>query len=333
MSEGVARPWRPSPENRPITPAMTSMHPNTTSRRELLLATSSLAALTLACRSSSSQEETAADEAQLFGISLAQWSNHRALKSGELSNLDWISTVREKYDIAAVEFVNQFFMDKAADWAYLEQMKQRGADAGVDMLLIMIDGEGALAAADDAERAKAIANHHKWILAANFLGCHSIRVNAAGSGEAEEMAKRAADSLVQLADFGKPFSVDVIVENHGGRSSDGQWLSGVMRRADHANVGTLPDFGNFHTGNGEWYDRYQGVEELMPFAKAVSAKSHEFDEAGMEINTDYTRMLQIVKDAGYRGHIGVEYEGSKHSEDEGIRLTRDLLLRVRDSIA
>jgi len=302
------------------------MSPRDITRRELLGSTLSLSALAAvsSCRAGGGEGGP-----ELFDISLAQWSNHRGLREGGMTNLDWISSVRECYDLRAVEFVNQFFFDKARDHAYLGEMKQRAADGGVRMLLIMCDGEGALAAQDDAERAQAIENHRKWVEAAGFLGCHSIRVNAAGSGEADEMARRAADSLVQLADHGEAYGVSVIVENHGGRSSDGSWLAGVMRLAGDPRVGTLPDFGNFHLGNGEWYDRYEGVAELMPFAKAVSAKSNEFDEEGNEVGTDYRRMLGIVRDSGYRGWIGIEYEGSAHSEEDGIRLTRDLLRRVR----
>jgi sugar phosphate isomerase/epimerase len=196
----------------------------------------------------------------------------------------------------------------------------------------MCDGEGQLGDEDRDARRAAVRNHYRWIAAASFLGCHSIRVNAAGGGPPEETAKRAADSLHQLAEYGDPYGISVIVENHGGSSSNGAWLAGVMRLADHSGVGTLPDFGNFHLGNDQWYDRYQGVSELMPFAKAVSAKSHEFDEAGDEVRTDYRRMLKIVLDSGYRGWVGVEYEGDKHSEEEGIQLTKALLERVREEL-
>lgn len=272
------------------------------------------------------------DENDLFEISLAQWSLHRALKSGELDNLDFAKTAREECDIHAVEYVNSFFKDKATDFRYLAEMKQRADDLGVRSLLIMIDGEGSLAAPDDAARRKAIENHFRWIAAAAFLGCHSIRVNAGGSTDWDQGMALAADSLRRLAEIAEPYGLNVIVENHGGLSSNGKWLAGVMQRADHPRVGTLPDFGNFNLGRGETYDRYQGVAELMPWAKAVSAKSHEFDAEGNELRTDYTRMLGIVKDAGYRGFVGVEFEGRGVPELEGIRLTRDLLLRVRKSI-
>jgi sugar phosphate isomerase/epimerase len=102
---------------------------------------------------------------------------------------------------------------------------------------------------------------------------------------------------------------------------------------DHPRCGTLPDFGNFQVAEGEWYDRYQGVEELMPFAKAVSAKSHAFDDQGNERDTDYARMMRIVLDAGYRGWVGIEYEGDEVGEPEGIRATKTLLERVRGELA
>jgi len=308
---------------------MSSVHLD---RRHLLRAAAGAsAALATGCLSSSNGNRAMSDP--LFRISLAQWSLHRTLRSGELDNLGFAAFTRERFGLDAVEYVNQFFGDRAADFAYLGEMKSRAEDAGVRSLLIMIDGEGQLADADDAARRRAIENHFKWIAAARFLGCHSIRVNAGGGGTWEEQRDRAADSLRRLAELAEPYEIDVIVENHGGLSSNGRWLAEVMRRADHPRVGTLPDFGNFHLGDGEWYDRYDGVRELMPFAKAVSAKSHEFDSSGDEVNTDYRRMLTIVKEAGYRGYVGIEYEGSAHGEVEGIRHTLELLERVRGELA
>lgn len=268
-----------------------------------------------------------------FKISLAEWSLHRALFDGELDNLDFPRVAREDYGIDAVEYVNAFFKNKARDEDYLSDLKQRCDDHGVKSLLIMVDGEGALADADDTARRTAVGNHVQWLEAAAALGCHSIRVNAAGSGKPEEQARRAADSLRWLAELATTYDLNVIVENHGGLSSNGAWLAGVMKRADHPRVGTLPDFGNFRIRGEQWYDRYTGVEELMPYAKAVSAKSHDFDDAGNETHTDYTRMLRIVLEAGYHDHVGIEWEGESLSEPEGIRLTKVLLERVRDELA
>jgi sugar phosphate isomerase/epimerase len=273
-----------------------------------------------------------------FDISLAEWSLHRALQAGELDNLDFPRVAREDYDIGAVEYVNAFFKDKARDRDYLADLKQRCDDHGVRSLLIMVDGEGALADADDNARRVTVGNHVQWLEAAAALGCHSIRVNAGGSGDVSsggpaEKARRAADSLRWLAELAAPYDLNVIVENHGGDSSNGAWLAGVMKLADHPRVGTLPDFGNFRMSEGKWYDRYRGVEELMPYAKAVSAKSHDFDASGAETQTDYMRMLAIVLGAGYHGYVGIEWEGDSVSEPEGIRLTKALLERVRDELA
>ena len=304
---------------------------STLSRRQILAAAGAAAASSTA--SSATAAAAAPRSANWFEISLAQWSLHRTIRSGELDNLDFAKITRERFGLAGIEYVNQFFRDKVGDFRYLGEMKRRAADHGVQSLLIMVDGEGQLAHEDDGQRRKAIENHFKWLAAAAFLGCHSIRVNAAGGGDPEEAQRRAADSLVRLAEVATPYGLNVIVENHGGTSSNGEWLSGVMKKAGHDRVGTLPDFGNFHMGGGQWYDRYKGVEELMPFAKAVSAKSHDFDEAGNEKNTDYRRVMRTVKAAGYRGFVGIEYEGGGLSEVEGILATRRLLERVRDELA
>lgn len=270
---------------------------------------------------------------ELFKISLAEWSLHRTIRKGELDPRDFAPLARKQFDLDAAEHVNTFFQDKAVDFAYLADMKKRADDAGVRSLLIMCDSEGELGDADAAARRRAIENHFRWIAAARFLGCHSIRVNAAGEGTAEEVQKRAADSLHRLADMGERYSIDVIVENHGGHSSNGQWLAATIRAADHPRVGTLPDFGNFQLADGQWYDRYHGIAEMMPFARGVSAKSHEFDAQGKETGTDYRRMLGIVLAAGYHGYVGVEFEGEGVSELEGIRLTKALLERVRSELA
>jgi L-ribulose-5-phosphate 3-epimerase len=271
----------------------------------------------------------------LFRISLAQWSLHKALygRAGDkIDNLEFPAQARE-LGFDAIEYVNQFFKDKARDESYLGQLAQRCDDAGVRSLLIMCDGEGRLGDPDAQRRQQAVENHHRWVEAAKFLGCHSIRVNAASAGSYDEQQKLAADGLAALTDFAAGHGIHVIVENHGGLSSNGKWLAGVMRRVGHPGCGTLPDFGNFRVGPRTAYDRYVGVAELMPFAKAVSAKSHDFDESGSEVHTDYGRMLGIVLAAGYHGYVGVEYEGSKLSEVDGILATRRLLERVRDEMA
>ncbi len=269
----------------------------------------------------------------LFRISLAQWSLHRMLFAGELDALAFPAFAKRTFGIEAVEYVNQFFFDKAGDRAFLAELERRAAGEGVESLLIMCDREGDLGDPDAAARARAIENHYKWVEAAAALGCHSIRVNARSSGEREAQKGYAADGLRRLAEFAEPYGIAVLVENHGGLSSDGRWLADVIEAVGLPNCGTLPDFGNFTIAEGEEYDRYRGVAELMPHAKGVSAKSHAFDAAGNETRIDYRRMLEIVLDAGYRGHIGIEWEGDAPDEIEGVRLTKRLLERIRDELA
>ncbi len=291
------------------------------------------AAGTLPMAAISTRGDDDAEKKPLYKISLAQWSLHRALKANKLDNLDFPKVARKEFDIEAIEWVNQFFKDKAKDASYLAEMKHRCEEHDVKTLLIMVDGEGRLGDPDAKARQKAIENHHQWVEAAEQLGGHSIRVNAASEGSFDEQMLLAADGLRRLSEFAASYQLNVIVENHGGLSSNGKWLAGVMKLVDLPNCGTLPDFGNFRIEGDNWYDRYLGVKELMPFAKAVSAKSHEFDAEGNETGTDYRKMLQIVLDAGYRGYIGVEYEGSKHPEVEGVKLTKALLERVREELA
>lgn len=267
-----------------------------------------------------------------FKISIAEWSLHRALWNKDIDHLDFAAIAKNDFGIDGIEYVNTFFFEKAEDTAYLNEMKKRASDKGVKSLIIMCDREGNLGDPDEAKRIEAVENHYKWAEAAKFLGCHSIRVNARSEGAYDDQIELAADGLRRLTEFGDTMGINTIVENHGGLSSNGKWLAAVMEKVDHPRVGTLPDFGNFRIQGDEWYDRYEGMTELMPYAKAVSAKSHEFDANGDETGSDFYRMMDIVLDAGYNGYVGIEYEGSVHSEMEGIRLTNELLKKIRDSI-
>ncbi|MBL9147619.1 MAG: sugar phosphate isomerase/epimerase [Phycisphaerae bacterium] len=256
-------------------------------------------------------------------ISLAQWSLHRALFEGTLDPLDFPKAARG-YGIGGAEYVNAFYRDLAGD-AWIAELRRRAEGEGVQSLLIMCDGEGMLGAPDAAERAEAVRRHERWLHVAAALGCHSIRVNAQSAGSPSEQERLLADGLAALADRAKPLNLNVIVENHGGQSSDGVWLANTLRAAQRPNVGALPDFGNFRRSERDWCDRYAGVAALMPLARAVSAKSYDFAPDGMETTIDYPRMLGIVKDAGYQGWIGIEYEGRRLGEADGIRATRRLL--------
>jgi sugar phosphate isomerase/epimerase len=259
-----------------------------------------------------------------FEISLAEWSLHNTLGKGVMTNLDFPVVARREYGISAVEYVNQFFKDKAKDAAYLKELKMRCEGEGVRSVLIMCDGEGSTGDTDSAKRKQAAENHFKWVDAAKYLGCHSIRVNAYSTGSREEQAKLCADGLAQIGVYAAKQKINVIVENHGGLSSHGDWLMDVMRRVGMKNVGTLPDFGNFYE-----YDRYKGIEEMMPGAKGVSAKSHDFDAGGNETTKDYARIMNIVKASGYRSYVGIEYEGQRMSEYDGIMATKALLEKLR----
>lgn len=264
-----------------------------------------------------------------YKISLAEWSFNKALFAKEMTNLEFPVITRE-LGMDGVEYVNQFFKDKAKDEAYLAELKKITKNEGVENVLIMCDGEGMVGHPEKGERLKTLENHKKWIDAAAFLGCHSIRVNAGSRGEYEEQQRLAADGLRMLCEYGDTQKINVIVENHGGLSSNGEWLAGVMKIVDHKRVGTLPDFGNFFINRqtGEEFDRYKGVELLMPYAKGVSAKSNVFNEEGDEANMDYYRLMKIVDEAGYKGFVGVEYEGSVLSEKEGVIATKNLLEKV-----
>ena len=307
-------------------------------RRDFLATTSAAATLALASPAIAANPMFAKrDDEPPFKISLAQWSLNRELRNGKMDNLDFAKAAKD-LGVDAVEYVNQFFKDKAEDNAYLDQMKKRCDDNGVKSLLIMVDREGNLGDPNEAARKKAVENHHKWVTAAKYLGCHSIRVNAASGGTYQEQVERAADGLRQLSEFASAHDINVIVENHGGLSSNGQWLAQVIRTVNLDNCGTLPDFGNFWIEwprdgkEGNYYDRYLGMAALMPFAKAVSAKSYAFDAEGYETTMDYPKIMKIVHDAGYRGYVGIEFEGGTDAK-EGIIATRKLLERCRDELA
>lgn len=319
-----------------------------------------LAPSVISCGTQSSKESASEEiiaevipPPQAFKISLAQWSLHKAyfgksiekgweyfgkmlysdpsaLLTGVMNPMDFPITARKEFDIDAVEYVNTFYFGKAKDMEVWKDLKNKAANEGVSSQLIMCDAEGNLGDPDEAARNTAVENHYKWVDAANFMGCHSIRVNAASAGTPEEQMQLAADGLRKLCDYAEGSNINILVENHGGISSNAQWLAGVMDMVDHPMIGTLPDFGNFRISETEEYDRYIGMEELMPYAKAVSAKSNIFDPQGNEANIDYRKIMNIVLAAGYHGYVGIEYEGDELTEPEGIRATRDLLMRIRD---
>ncbi len=288
----------------------------------------------------------------LFRISLAEWSVNRMIfgkareknweefsrmlrenfsaieKQAEMTNLQFPVFARS-LGFDAIEFVNTCFFDKAQNTAYLAELKNVCKLEGVKSLLIMCDNEGMVGHPEAKERLKTLDNHKKWIDAAAYLGCHSIRVNAASRGSYDEQQRLAADGLQLLCEYGDSAKINILVENHGGLSSNAEWLAGVMQLTGHKRIGTLPDFGNFRISATESFDRYRGVEMLMPWARGVSAKSYDFDNQGNETTTDFSKMIRIVLDSGFRGYVGVEYEGNRLSEKDGIMATKNLLEKVR----
>jgi sugar phosphate isomerase/epimerase len=258
-----------------------------------------------------------------YKISLAEWSIHRLIESGKVTNLDFPGIAKRNYGLDAVEYVSTFFNGKAEDTGYLAALKDSCSKYGVKSLLIMVDGEGDLADSSLSTRSKAVENHYKWVKAARFLGCHSIRVNAGGRGLMGQMQLGAIDALGRLADYASKYGVNVIVEDHGGNSSIGIWLSEIIRTANRPNLGTLPDFNNF-----EAYDPYKGIADLMPFARGVSGQTREFDKEGNDSRIDFKRMMKIVSESEYKGYIDVEYSGTSLSVDDGIKANLALLKRV-----
>lgn len=270
-------------------------------------------------------------------LSLAQWSLHRAFKSGQLDAKYFASIANKTYGFDAVEYVNGFYHKFAKDERFWINMNKRAINAGVKNLLIMVDDEGDMGTSDASERKKSVENHYKWVNAAKIMGCHSIRVNAFGDANKKKYRAAIVDSMGALAEYAAIEKINVIIENHGLYSSDAQLIANIITEVNKPNFGALPDFGNWclsakwGTTQGECdkvYDRYQGVAELMPHAKAVSAKSYNFNNKGEDTKIDYYKMLKIVKKFGYNGYIGVEYEGTILEEHEGIIATKTLLEKV-----
>lgn len=277
----------------------------------------------------------------LFKISLAEWSLNKQLFAGKMDHLDF-AMLTKKAGIDAVEYVNQFFKDKATDMAYLKEMKTRADGEGVRSVLIMCDGEGMLGAAKAEERSQTVDNHKKWVEAAKFLGCHSIRVNAYSAipwSSSDQDYKTSGDyasaGLHELCEFADEFDINVLIENHGGFSSNGKWLAEMIQKADHPRAGTLPDFGNFRIATQDdkaiSYDSYRGVDELMPRAKGVSLKPVVWDDKGNESSLDYLKMMKLVLAHDFHEYVGIEH-GEEGREWESIVEIREKLEDVRSEV-
>ena len=310
-----------------------------------------------ACKQEKKQAESTEAEATemeaptlFFKLSLAQWSINKMIRQEGVDPYSFAAKAKE-WGFEGLEYVSQLYApeleaagySEEAMFAFIEKSNAEADKHGVENVLIMVDREGDLATSDAEARMQAVENHHKWVDAAAAMGCHAIRVNLSGSDNPEEWIANSVDGLSTLAKYAAGKEINVIVENHGGLSSNAALLVQVMEQVNMENCGTLPDFGNFcirrkdpsdwRKGCAEQYDFYKGVTELMPHAKAVSAKSHDFDQDGNETEIDYVKMLEIVKAAGYTGYIGVEYEGSVLGEKEGIMATKNLLISAAEKIS
>ncbi len=309
----------------------------TFSRREFLRTSVSAPAL-MAAAGAQGPGRAAAPE-PLYKISLAEWSINRSLFAGTMQHLDF-AKIAKSVGIDAIEYVNQFFKDKAKDAAYLREMNARARDAQVTQVLIMVDGEGNLGDPDAAQRQASVESHYQWVEAAKTLGAHTIRVNGYSTGTPDEQMKLVADGMRKLVEFADPHGINVVIENHGGLSSNAKWLVQTIKLVNHPRAGTLPDFGNFRISGPtrenadakvESYDSYIGVAEMMPLAKGVSVKPRVWDFEGRSSDIDLPRMMKIVVDAGYRGHVGIEY-GPEGRELDGVKDLRQRLETARDQL-
>ena len=292
------------------------------------------------------QPEKTTTSDPFFNLSLAQWSLNQPIRNGEMNPLDF-PKIASELGFDGVEYVNTLYATMLQKYdseeegmqALVDSLNERSKEYDIRNVLIMIDAEGNLSAANEEEQNTAVENHKKWVDAASDLGCHSLRVNLPGAGDEEAWKKHSIAGLNKLATYAATKNINIIVENHGGFSSNAALLMEVINTVDKENCGTLPDFGNFCLGGGrigpacdDEYDVYKGVKEMMPKAKGVSAKSYEFNDSGEETSLDYERLLTIVKESGFDGFIGVEYEGGLDDPKEGIRLTKELLLSTANKI-
>lgn len=307
--------------------------------------------LVVSCKSDVEKNNTSEDTAEVdtlvetesrYKMSLAQWSLNRLIFTGKADPMDFAATAKTM-GFEGLEYVSQLYTNDGVNFPMkdaglqniLNELKKRSDSLEMENLIIMIDGEGDLSFSDEAATNTAIENHKKWIDAAQFLGCHSIRINLFGEEDPEVWVTNSVRSLKALCEYAAPKNVNIIVENHGGLSSNAALLARVMKEVGMDNCGTLPDFGNFclkREDGARWsapcveeYDMYQGIAELMPYAKGVSAKSYAFDEAGNETKIDYYRMMQIVKDANFKGYVGIEFEGDVEDPTDGIAATKALV--------
>jgi sugar phosphate isomerase/epimerase len=322
---------------------------NTATFKKLSFCIIALIFVATSCKNSSNKTEVkpikTANTAPFFKLSLAQWSLHKTFNEDGVSPFKFAEMSKEM-GFEGLEYVNHIYAKQIETLGFdvvIDSLKTLSTQNGMQNVLIMVDNEGDLADPDVVVRNAAVENHKKWIDAAATLGAHAIRVNTFGTNDPEIWKTTVVDGLQKLATYAATKNINILCENHGWLSSDAEKLMQAIKDVNMVNCGTLPDFGNWCTKRkdaGEKWgecvelypDKYKGTNLMMAAAKAVSAKSYDFDANGNETTIDYTRMLQIVKDAGYKGFVGVEYEGSRLDETAGTKATRDLLLKAAKGV-
>lgn len=255
-------------------------------------------------------------------ISLATWSIVRSHRAGVWKLPDVARICREDFGIDGIEYVTGFF--DSVNYGYLQSLNRQAEEHGVENVLIMVDGEGPMVAEEKSERMQAAINHRKWVDIAGYLGCHAIRCNAFGGGptydEDPDSIQRAAESFSALVEYAREFEINIIIENHGGLSSDPRWLPDLCQAMDSNHFGLLPDYGNY---NLDEVNVYEAIDQAMPYAKGVSVKAG-WQPDGSHPQYDVERLLGISLESGYSGYWGIE-SGLRRSRDdapttaEGIR--------------
>ena len=266
-------------------------------------------------------------------IGLQMYSFAPLIMQGKFDLLGFPDLVKNTYGINGAEYWSIPFMGRENDKDFLNDIKRRSDDNGVDNLIILVDdidiktmqSGPSLASSNKNDRDTAIDYHKKWIDVAKEIGCHSIRVNLkSDESDNKKILDNSSESISRLIEFSKQDNISIVIENHGGITADADWLVSLIKNVDNKYVGTLPDFGdyNFCVDRGalnfddigkvckNQYDKYLGVKKLMPYAKGVSAKSHEFGKDGEELSTNYSRMIKIISESNYKGYITIEYEGA-----------------------
>ena len=273
-----------------------------------------------------------------YGISLAQWSLHKMIKLDKTLNPLDFAQKSKGLGFEAIEYVSTLYrpiLEKLSIKEMTVELINKSKEHEIKNLLIMVDDEGNLSSSNLNEIKEAIEKHKMWIEMASKLECHSVRVNLEGEDQLDKWKENSIKGLTMLSEFAGNYNINIIVENHGGNSSNGKDLAEVIKNVNLDNCGTLPDFGNFcikrknrslYDGPCDIeYDKYEGMRDLMPYAKAVSAKSYDFDQFGNETTIDFKKMMDIVEEFNYNGYLGIEYEGNNHSEVDGIELTKKLI--------